>query len=125
MTDDKSQIRGAFPSVSPGEQYSHPSPDQVGFKAFSPAKFVICHLSYVISFEAKARMNFRYAQGEISDGLISERPPQKTLVYFTGIPHSFKWLSIAALCAKSHCLSVPWATAMMFTLPNSGPASRQ
>jgi hypothetical protein len=40
----------------------------------------ICHLSSVISFEPKARMNSRYAHGEISDGLISERPPQKTLV---------------------------------------------
>ena len=37
-------------------------------------------LSFVISFEPKARMNSRYAEGEISDGLISDRPPQKTLV---------------------------------------------
>jgi hypothetical protein len=35
--------------------------------------------------------------GDISDGLISDRPPQKTLVYDTGIPQATKWLSIAAL----------------------------
>src|SRR5207253_2822997 len=61
----------------------------------------------------------------LSDSFISERPPQKTLVYKTGIPHDAKCLSIAALCSSNRDFSIPWATAMIFTLPNSGPASRQ
>src|SRR5207302_983133 len=66
-----------------------------------------------------------YANGEISDGLISLRPPQKTFVYDTGIPIDSRCASMAALCASTASFSVPCATAMMFTLRNSGPPSRQ
>jgi hypothetical protein len=58
----------------------------------------------------------RYSDGRISDGLISLRPPQKTFVYSTGIPASSRWRSIAALWASTRSFSVPWATAMTFTL---------
>src|SRR6185436_242503 len=57
--------------------------------------------------------HFAFSTGEISDGLISLRPPQNTLVYRTGMPASWRCWSIAALCSSTSCLSVPWATAMM------------
>src|SRR5579875_3539160 len=66
-----------------------------------------------------------YSIGEISDGLISLRPPHKTFVYVTGIPASARCSSIARLCASRRSLSSACATPMTFTLLNSGPASRQ
>src|SRR5256885_15620458 len=66
-----------------------------------------------------------YLAGDISEGLISLRPPQKTLVYETGTPTLARWSSIACLCASTVTLSVPCATAMMLTFANSGPPSRQ
>src|ERR1700680_3002961 len=66
-----------------------------------------------------------YSAGEISEGLISLRPPQNTFVYEAGMPASSRCLSIAALCFSTSCLSVPCATAMTLTFANSGPPSRQ
>src|SRR5881296_2724574 len=62
-----------------------------------------------------ARHHDAYTVGEISEGLISLRPPQNTLVYATGIPTASRCASIAALCASTIDLSVPCATAMMLT----------
>src|SRR5258708_31462963 len=97
MTNSRLQIRVAFPRPSPESATQAISPITSALRFFSPAKYVICYLLSVISFEPKARMNFRYAHGEISDGFISERPPQNTLVYVTGIPHWLRWWSIAVL----------------------------
>jgi len=43
--------------------------------------------------------------------LISLRPPQKTLVYETGIPTDSSGASIARLCSSTNALSLPCATA--------------
>ena len=67
----------------------------------------------------------RYANGEISDGLISLRPPQNTFVYETSIPIEARCSSMARLCASTVSFSVPCATAMMLTWRNSSPPSRQ
>src|SRR5579863_568383 len=55
--------------------------------------------------------NSRYACGAISEGLISLRPPQNTLVYEKSIPDARRCSSIAALCSRTRCFSMPCATA--------------
>jgi len=48
-----------------------------------------------------------YSTGEISEGLISLRPPQNTFVYDTGMPMDSRCASMAALCASTASFSVP------------------
>src|SRR5436309_9213657 len=70
-------------------------------RSFSHAQLPTPHSpsthSFIVSGSTpRLRQKSKYANGEISDGLISLRPPQNTFVYDTGIPISARYASIAA-----------------------------